>query len=547
MPYARNKPKKAIIFGAGPAGLTSAYELLDKTDITPIVYEMTGDIGGISRTVNYKGNRIDIGGHRFFSKSGRIMEWWCNILPLQGAPARDDLTLKRAVPVSNESRYRRIKESNILTEKPPDPEKKDGVMICRNRISRILYLRKFYDYPLSLKLQTFMNLGLIKTIKIMLSYFMVSLFPRKKINNLEDFFISRFGKELYRTFFKDYTEKVWGVTCKEISAAWGIQRIKGLSVIKAITHAVKRRFIKGKKDISQKNMETSLIESFLYPKFGPGQMWETVAELINENGGVIKTNHEVIGIMTESNRVKGVRVKDTITGRIFNEEADYFFSSMPIKDLITRMQPSPHENIVNIASKLSYRNFIIAGILLSKLKVKNTTKYRTVNDIIPDNWIYVQEKDVRLGRIQIFNNWSPYLVAHESDIWLGLEYFCNEGDELWCMSDSDFLQLCVTELEKIEFIDAKEVKDGCVLRVPKAYPSYSNGYEHLCEVIEYLKTIENIFPIGRNGMHRYNNQDHSMMSAIVAVDNVVKGIKTKDNLWQINMEEGYHEEMSEGK
>ena len=539
--------KKAIIFGAGPAGLTSAYELLDKTNITPIVYEMTSDIGGISKTVNYKGNRIDIGGHRFFSKSSKIMEWWCNILPLQGAPAKDDLILNRDVPVFNESKHRKIKETNILIENSPDPEKDDKVMLHRNRISRILYLRKFYDYPVSIKLQTFRNLGLIKTIKILHSFCIANLFPQKEINNLEDFFISRFGKELYSTFFKDYTEKVWGVTCQEINANWGAQRVKGLSIFSAIIHAIKKTFIRDKKDIAQKKTETSLIESFLYPKYGPGQMWETVAEIITKNGGVIKTNHEIVGILLEGNRIKGVRVRDNATGNLFEDEADYFFSSMPIKDLITRMVPLPDKNITSIASELIYRDFMTAGILLSRLKVKNTTKFHTVNDIVPDNWIYVQEKDVKLGRIQVFNNWSPYMIADDNTIWLGLEYFCNEGDELWSMPDSDFLQLCIAELEKINFIDSHDIKDGCVIRTPKAYPSYIGSYERISEIIEYLNTIENMFPIGRNGMHRYNNQDHSMMSAMVAVENIIKGIKTKDNLWKINIEEEYHEEASKGE
>lgn len=535
--------KKALIFGAGPAGLTSAYELLDKTDIAPTVYEATREIGGISKTVNYKGNRIDIGGHRFFSKSSKIMDWWCNILPIQGAPAKDDLLLRRKIPVANTSKYRKIKESDALMVNPPNPEKEDKVLLHRNRISRIFYLRKFYDYPLSLKLQTVKNLGLRKTIKITCSLFMVNFLPKKEIRNLEDFFISRFGKELYHTFFKDYTEKVWGVTCQKISAKWGAQRVKGLSVFTAITHAIKRVFTGKKKDIAQKDTETSLIESFLYPKYGPGQMWETVADIVSKNGGVIKTNHEIVNIIIDANRVQGIRIRDTITGNIFEENADYFFSSIPIKDLIARIHPVPDKNIRDIASRLVYRDFMTAGILIHRLKVKNTTKHRTMGNIIPDNWIYVQEKDVKLGRIQIFNNWSPYMVSHENDIWLGLEYFCNEGDELWCMSDKEFLQFCIGELEKINFIDSHEVKDGCVVRVPKAYPSYTGSYDYLYEIIEYLETIDNLFLIGRNGMHRYNNQDHSMMSVMVAVENIIKGIRTKDNLWSINIEEEYHEKV----
>ena len=537
-----NSKKKAIIFGAGAAGLTSAYELLDKTTIKPVVYEKSSDIGGLSKTVNYKGNRIDIGGHRFFSKSSKIMEWWCNILPLQGSLTREDIILKRDVPVSHEFKYRKIKDTKIVIKSPPDPEKEDRVMLYRNRISRILFLRKFYDYPVSIKLQTIKNLGFIKTIKIIWSYLLVQIFPKKELKSLEDFFISRFGNELYRVFFKDYTEKVWGVSCRVINANWGIQRVKGLSVSKSITHATKNRFMKTN-TISQKNTETSLIGRFLYPKFGPGQMWETVAEIISTEGGTIKINHEITNILLEGNRVKSVQIRDNTSGKITEEKADYFFSSMPIKDLINRIEPSPDENIKNIASNLVYRDFIIAGILLSELKVKNTTKIRTVNNIIPDNWIYIQEKDVHLGRIQVFNNWSPYMAAHENTIWVGAEYFCTEGDELWSLPDNDFLQLAMKELEKIDFIDTNSVKDGCVIRVPKAYPSYIGSYERISEVIAYLNTIENLFLIGRNGMHRYNNQDHSMMSAMAAVENVMKGITRKDNLWKINVEEEYHEEI----
>ncbi len=537
--------KKAIIFGAGPAGLTAAYELLDRTDIEPVVFELTSNVGGISKTINYKGNRIDIGGHRFFSKSRRIMDWWSNILPVSGFPAKDDIVLGRELSLESESRIRKIREKQVSIESPPDPEKSDNVMLCRNRISRILYLRKFYDYPISLKFQTLKNLGVLKSLKIMYSFSMSKILPKKVLSNLEDFFISRFGYELYFTFFKDYTEKVWGVSCRDISAEWGAQRIKGLSVAKAVTHALKKLFVSGKKDINQKGIETSLIESFLYPKFGPGQMWETVSSIVNNNGGIVKTNFKIVGVIVEENIVKSVKVKNCLTGEIYEEYADYFFSSLPVRELILCMEPSPGKDIVEKASNLIYRDFMTAGLLLSKLKVKNTTKLRTVNDLIPDNWIYVQESDVKLGRIQIFNNWSPYMVENEDDIWIGLEYFCNEGDELWNMSDDDFLKLVIKELEKIDFIDANDVKDGCVIREPKAYPSYVKGYEHIDEIINYLNKIENLFLVGRNGMHRYNNMDHSMMSSMVAVENIINNVKTKDNLWKINIEDEYHEEGTE--
>ena len=312
--------KIAVIIGAGPAGLTAAYELSHKTDIKPIVYEMTGDIGGIAKTINYKGNRIDIGGHRFFSKSDRVMEWWQRILPLQGAPARDDILLGRDIPVSRK-------------EGAPNPEKTDKVMLLRRRLSRILFLRKFFDYPISLNMNTVSNLGFFQIVRIGLSYIKVRLFPIKAEKSLEDFFINRFGKELYQTFFRDYTQKVWGVPCSQIKPEWGAQRIKGLSVTKAILHAIKG-FVSKDTSVSQKNVETSLIEQFVYPKFGPGQMWEEVARIIRARGGDLYLRRKVVGIKTQGNKIVGIDLKDELTGDITTQKGDYFFSTMPVKDLI---------------------------------------------------------------------------------------------------------------------------------------------------------------------------------------------------------------------
>ena len=499
--------KKAIIIGAGPAGLTAAYELLNNTDILPIVFEMTQDIGGISKTVNYKGNRMDIGGHRFFSKSEKVMNWWLNILPLE-----DDALL---------------------------PENTDEIMLSRSRLSRILFLRKFFDYPVLLSFNTILNLGFLRMSKIGLSYIKSVIFPRKE-ETLEDFFINRFGNELYLTFFKDYTQKVWGVPCSEIKPEWGTQRVKGLSVTKTILNALKKPFNR-KSDLSQKNQETSLIEQFMYPKLGPGYMWESVAKIIQSKGGEIKFNQKIIAINSVDNKVTSIVVKNEQTGEMEEHTADYFISSMPVKDLINEMGDIVPFEVAQIAQGLQYRDFITVGLLLNKLKVKNTSKIKTAKNLIPDNWIYIQEKDVKLGRLQVFNNWSPYLVKNPDNVWLGLEYFCNEGDELWNMPDKDFSEFAVEELAKIGIIEKENVLDRVVIRMPKAYPAYFGSYENFGTVKDFADNFDNLFLIGRNGMHRYNNMDHSMLSAMQAVENILNGVKTKQNIWDVNAEKEYHE------
>jgi protoporphyrinogen oxidase len=522
--------KTAVIIGAGPAGLTAAYELVEKTDIKPIIYEMTDYIGGIARTVDYKGNRIDIGGHRFFSKSDRIMQWWLNILPLQGAPSRDDVILKRQIPLSGETNA-------------PDPEKRDLVMLVRHRISRIFFLRKFFDYPVKLGLKTIFGLGIKRIFKIFASYVKIRIAPIKEEKNMEDFFVNRFGKELYLTFFKDYTEKIWGVPCRELSAEWGAQRIKGLSIAKAISNAFRRIIFMDDSSISQKNVETSLIEQFLYPKLGPGQLWQEVAKIVKEKGAEIYLNHRVTGVKYQDNMITEVEVRNEIEGRTFAVRGDYFFSTMPIKDLMAGFRGSVPEDARRIAQGLKYRDFIIVGLLLNKLKIMNETRIKTINNIIPDNWVYIQEKDVKLGRVQVFNNWSPYLVKDEGKVWMGLEYFCDEGDWLWNKSDEDFSNFAIDELVKIGFIEQKEdILDSVVIRMPKTYPAYSGSFKDFNIIRNFTDRFENLFLIGRNGMHRYNNTDHSMLTAMVAVENIINGIKSKDNIWAVNIERQYHEE-----
>ena len=531
----------AIIIGAGPAGLTAAYELLDRTDVHPVVFEATGDLGGICKTVNYKGNRLDVGGHRFFSKSGRVMAWWQNILPLQGAPARDDLLLRRDVSLALSALRRPLGEGEARVEPSPDPEKTDEVMLVRRRISRIYFLRRFFSYPVTLSLETLRNLGPRRVFKVGFSYLRARLRPIRPEKSLEDFFINRFGRELYATFFRDYTEKVWGVPCREIRPEWGAQRVKGLSVTRALLHAA-RRMRRKDASVSQKGTETSLIELFTYPKLGPGQMWETVAALVRAHGGEIHLNQEVVGFECEGNRLCAVKVRNAKTGEVSRREGDHFLASMPVRDLVAALEAPVPEAVRSAAAGLLYRDFVTVGVLLKSLKIPNRSGIPTVNDIIPDNWIYVQESDVRMGRLQIFNNWSPYLVADPSTVWVGVEYFCQEGDDFWNQPDEAIARLAVRELETIGFADPAQVLDSVTIRMPKAYPAYFGTYDRFEEVRRYLDGFTNLFPIGRNGQHRYNNQDHSMLTAMAAVDAILSGEASKEALWSVNVEQEYHEE-----
>lgn len=524
--------KKAIIIGAGPAGLTAAYEMLKRTDILPVILEKSDDIGGISKTINYKGNRMDIGGHRFFSKSDRVMNWWMNIMPPQ-QEAGSSFTIK----YQNKSR-----EVNANGTASGDPDK---VMLVRKRLSRIYFLRKFFTYPITLSIETLRKLGVGRTIAILFSYLKAQLFPRKPENSLEDFMINRFGKTLYELFFRDYTEKVWGVPCHEIPAEWGAQRIKGVSIRKALQHAIKEATKAKKKvtgDIAQKDTETSLIEQFLYPKFGPGQLWEEVARQVQEMGGIIHMHHSVKYIYTGYNRVTEVIAINQETGKALQLEGDYFFSTMPVKELIAGIAGPVPPRVKEIAAGLQYRDFITVGILLKRLSYqdKHTGEWKSLK--LEDTWIYIQEKEVTVGRLQLFNNWSPYMVKDPDTIWVGMEFFCNETDAFWKLPDADISALAIKELEKIGLATAENVLDSTVLRVEKTYPAYFGAYAHFDKVRAYTDTLENLFLVGRNGMHKYNNADHSMLTAMVAVDNIIAGVTSKENIWAINTEQEYHEE-----
>lgn len=520
-------PKVAIIFGAGPAGLTAAYELLTRTDIIPVVLEQSCDIGGLCKTVNVRGNRIDIGGHRFFSKSDRVMNWWLNILPVE-ADSAQNITLQ----------YQ--KQTRSLDVHTPTDGNSEKVMMVRNRLSRIYHGGIFFYYPLTLSLSTMRKLGFVKLAKIGFSYINSRLFPRKKETTLEDFYINRFGKELYNTFFKDYTEKVWGISCVDIPSDWGAQRIKELSIGKAIKNMLQQAF-SSKKDnsISQKDKETSLIERFLYPRLGPGQLWEEVARQVEEKGGKILFSRQVKTIVHNGSAITKVTALNYETGKEEEFEGDYFFSSMPVKELIAGLSPAAPAAVKSVAEGLQYRDFITVGVLLKQLKVKNGKQ--GADDLIKDTWIYVQDNSVKMGRIQVFNNWSPYMVKDPATVWLGLEYFLNKGDALWSMSDEQFIQFAIAELAKINFIDTADVLDATILRTEKAYPAYFGSYKNFDTIRNYTDVFSNLYMVGRNGMHKYNNSDHSMLTAMVAVDNITGGIQSKDNIWAINTEQEYHE------
>ena len=577
-------PKKAIIIGAGPAGLTAGLELLRRSDIVPVILEASEEIGGISRTIRYKGNRMDIGGHRFFSKSDRVMQWWMELMPpdlsVPGVPASEAQTAEskahgEPLEISYQGKRRVVAVPAHLSEEPPlrglgpllgdaddeetepqadagdgdvvetvvvpEPANPDLVMLIRPRRSRIYYLRKFFDYPITLTANTLKNLGAVRMVRVGTSYAVSRVHQIKPEKSLEDFLINRFGRELYLTFFKSYTEKVWGTPCHEISAEWGAQRIKGLSLTTAVKHFVKKTFRRKHEsgDLAQKGTDTSLIERFMYPKFGPGQLWEHVAELIQQKGGEIHMGWKVDRLnFCEGDEMRVASIEAVhADGERRTFAGDYFFSTMPMRELIRAMKIPVPANVLEVSDGLQYRDFITVGLLVDRLKVKEPD-----GGLLKDTWIYIQEPDVLLGRLQIFNNWSPHLVSDPSKVWIGLEYFCYDTDDLWKMADEDLKRFATAEVAQIGILDAADVSDAHVVRVPKTYPAYFGTYDRFDELKDFTNQIENLFLVGRNGMHKYNNQDHSMLTAMHAVDGIVAGKVDKKALWDINTEQEYHEE-----
>ena len=517
--------KKALIIGAGPAGLTAAYELLTKSkDIEVVVFEESDCFGGISKTVNYKGNRMDMGGHRFFSKIPEVNAWWDHMLPMQGHPTYDDIILHRPMPVA---------------EGGPDPEKEDRVMLTRHRVSRILFDTKFYDYPISLKPETFKNFGLLTTLKVGFSY-LGSMFHKLPEDNLENFYINCFGRKLYSMFFEYYTENLWGRHPSEIDASWGAQRTKGLSIMGILKDFFGKLF-----KVKNRKVNTSLIEEFKYPKLGPGQLWDVTAAEVEKLGGTIIKNAKVTRVHKNANNVLTFLTYEK-DGQEFTMEGDYFISSMPVRDLVGGMNDVPAD-AARIAAGLPYRDYMTLGVLVPKINLVNKTNIRTVNNIVPDCWVYVQDRNVKLGRFQIYNNWSPYMIKDlEHTVWIGLEYFVNEGDEYWNMTEEEFAKIGVSEMIKLGLIDSPDVVlDVHMEKVKKAYPAYFDTYDEIDRLVDYLSSIENLYCVGRNGQHRYNNIDHSMVTSFEAVKNILTGSKDKKNIWSVNTEQEYHETSNE--
>jgi len=521
-----NHHKSAIIIGAGPAGLSCAYSLLKETDIKPIILEQTNRIGGISATINHNGNRMDLGGHRFFSKNKQINDLWTTFCPIQGKQSIDDKLLD---------------VSKNLPAGGPDPQTNDRIMLLRRRVSRIFFQRQFFDYPLQPDFSVLRKIGFLPSINIIVGYITAMLFKRPE-TSLENFYINRFGKPLYEMFFESYTEKLWGLHPRNIAPDWGAQRVKGLSLLKTLLNCF----------TSSSQKETSLISEFLYPKHGPGSFYEALADEVVRLGGEIHFDKRVCRINHNSDKsaptITSVVTVDT-NGKEQTFTADYFVSSMPVKDLVFGFSEVP-ATLKQIASELPYRDFITVGVLCNRLKISNQTKLKTVGNVLPDCWIYIQEPDVKMGRLQIFNNWSPYLVKDwQNTVWVGLEYFCTKGDELWEKPQDKFISDAIDELVKIGLIEHSAVIDKCLFKFEKAYPAYFGSYGRFPLIREYLDRFQNLYCIGRNGQHRYNNMDHSMLTGIEAT-NVIKMSPTltgaeiksaKKTIWAVNTEEEYHE------
>jgi protoporphyrinogen oxidase len=461
---------KVIIFGAGPAGLTAAYEAC-KNRFDPVVFEKDMDVGGISRTVNYKNYLFDVGGHRFFTKYDEVKRIWNEILG-------DDF-------------------------------------ITRPRLSRIYYNNKFFYYPLK-PLNALINLGLVNSFLVVLSYFYSQLNPYRDVTNFEQWVSNKFGKRLFTIFFKTYTEKVWGISCQELQADWAAQRIKSLSLGKAMLNSL---------GFLGKDRVTTLIDEFQYPRKGPGQMWNRAKELVEKKGGKVHLKSQVVQLNRKGNRIISAVVRTNSS--LEEASGDHFLSTLPLRELILAIKPAAPNDVLDAAQKLRYRDFFTVSLVIDK------------PSIFPDNWIYIHSPEVRVGRIQNFKNWSPEMVPDPRTTTLGLEYFCFESDEIWKRGDSELIKLGIEEVDKLKFAAREQVIDGMVIRSPKTYPIYDEGYEERIETIRnYLSRIENLQTMGRNGLHRYNNQDHSMLSAIGAIRNI---LGEKHSVWDINVDDEYHE------
>jgi protoporphyrinogen oxidase len=477
---------KAVIVGAGPAGLTAAYDL-SKAGASVVVLESDPQyVGGISRTVNYKGFRFDIGGHRFFSKSREVEDFWTEV--------------------------------------------GGGDLLNRPRSSRIFYRGQFYTYPLK-PFEALSKLGIFESVRCMFSFAAAQVYPTRNPRSFEDWVVNQFGRRLFEIFFKTYTEKVWGMNCQEISADWAAQRIKGLSLASAARHAL---FPQKRKD--RRQVVKTLIDQFRYPRQGPGMMWEACAEKVRRHGGAVLLGRRVTGASFDRDRKIWTVTCHRSDGHIEHHQGEHLISSMPIRELVCQLEPQLPQNVLQAARSLRYRDFLTVGLIVRD------------EDRFSDNWIYIHDPSVQVGRVQNYKSWSPEMVPDPAYCSYGLEYFCFEGDGLWTSSDKNLLELAKKELVYLGLAAATDVVDGCVIRQPKAYPVYDDAYQSHVSTIR--GAIEEHFPtlhlVGRNGMHKYNNQDHAMMTAMLTAENILAGERRYD-VWAVNQDAEYHEGGSAGE
>ena len=476
-----NKTHRAIIIGAGPAGLTAAYELTKHGASTVVLESDPAYVGGISRTVNYKGYHFDIGGHRFFSKSREVEDLWTEIL--------------------------------------------GSDMLDRPRSSKIYYRGQFYSYPLK-PLDALSKLGFVESALCVMSYGYAKLWPTRDPKSFEDWVVNQFGRRLFRIFFKTYTEKVWGMSCKEISADWAAQRIKGLSLGSAIRNAL----LPHRKPKDRRQVVKALIDTFRYPRRGPGMMWESCAEKVRQQGGEVVLDRNVTSCRLDPATTKWRVTAQSASGKTEEYCAEHIISSMPIRQLVAQIEPRLPETAIQSAQALRYRDFLTIGLILRE------------RNRFTDNWVYIHDPDVKMGRVQNYKSWSPEMVPDPNYCCYGLEYFCFEGDGLWSAPDEELIALAKTELQQVGLGTTDDVVDGCVIRQAKAYPVYDDDYRHHVDVIR--ETLEskcpNLHLVGRNGMHKYNNQDHAMMTALLAARNILAGKPVYD-VWAVNQDAEYHE------
>ena len=477
---AQTRKVDVAIIGAGPAGLTAGYLLTRRGFSVAIIEKDQTYVGGISRTVEHEGYRFDIGGHRFFSKSKQVVDLWNEILP-------DDF-------------------------------------IQRPRMSRIYYEGKFYSYPLR-AFEALWNLGIMRSALCMASFAQAKAFPNRQVKSFEDWTINQFGQKLYSIFFKTYTEKVWGMPCREISADWAAQRIKGLSLFQAIWRSI----LPQRQDTPRGAVVKTLINQFRYPRRGPGMLWEAAAEKVRRQGGAVLLGQRVVQLRRDAEG--WTAVAEATDGTRHEHRADAVISSMPMRQLAASLGPAPSPAARAAAEGLRYRDFLTVALVLRD------------RDAFDDNWIYIHDPSVKVGRIQNFRSWSPDLVPAEGLTCYGLEYFCFEGDGLWSAEDADLLRMAGEELVKLGLARAEDITDGTVVRQPKAYPVYDDAYEaHVATLrTEIAARYPGLHLVGRNGMHKYDNQDHAMMTAMLTVENILAGRAVYD-VWQVNADAEYHEE-----